>query len=109
MQAGNPAAGEDVFANVELGVERAHMTDEVNDAQSARLQRVRMRTDDVGKLVAPRVLEGADGEQLVVFTRNLPKIAFDDADGFRETQSRKSSFSSTTCSGVALTPTPRAP
>ncbi len=42
------------------------MADEVNDAQSARLQRIRVRADDVQQMVATGVLQRTDRQQLVV-------------------------------------------
>src|SRR5258706_2264384 len=59
-ETGDPAAGEDVLADPELGVAHAHMADEVEHAQTAGLEIVGVGPDHLAELVAPRVLQRAD-------------------------------------------------
>src|SRR4029079_2974555 len=63
-EARDPAAGEDVLADEVVGVEVADVADEVDQAEAARLERARVRADQVGERVAPGVLEAADGDHL---------------------------------------------
>jgi hypothetical protein len=51
-EARDPAAGEHVFADEELGVPLAHVADEMQHAEAARLEELRMRAHDVFELVA---------------------------------------------------------
>src|SRR5262245_24459163 len=74
-EARDPAAGEDVPADPELGVAHAHVADEVDHAQAPRLQVVRVRLDHLAELVPSRVLERADRQQLVELPRHLAEIA----------------------------------
>src|SRR3981189_2004086 len=74
-ETGDPAAGEDVLADPELRVAHAHMADEVEHAQTAGLEIVGVGADHLRKLVAPRVLERADREQLVELAAHLAEGA----------------------------------
>ena len=55
-QAGYPAAGKDVLANVEIGVETAHVPDEVNDPEPAGFEALRVRKHDFVQLVPSGML-----------------------------------------------------
>src|SRR5437773_4879571 len=79
-ETGDPAAGEDVLADPELRVAHAHMAEEVEHAQTAGLQIVGVGADHLRKLVAPRVLERADREQLVELARHLAEVALEHLD-----------------------------
>src|SRR5712692_1976476 len=76
-EAGDPAAGEDVLAYPELGVAHADVADEVDHPEPARLEILGVGADHLRKLVAPRVLEGADREQLVELARHLAEVALE--------------------------------
>ena len=109
-EARDPAAGEDVLADAELGVAHADVADEVDDAERAGLQRVGMRADDCVELVAARVLERADRQQLVVLARDLAEIALDDSQLVREPAAlelRREARRPARC--VVLMPVPIAP
>ena len=75
-QAGNPAAGKHVLADEQLGVAAADMADEMQQAQPAGLEEIGMRLDHLGQLVAPGVLEHADGDHLVVLRIHVAKVGF---------------------------------
>src|SRR5262245_39972207 len=79
-EARNPASGEDVLADPELGVAHADVADEVEHAQAAGLEVVRVSLDHLAELVAARVLERADREQLVELARHLAEIALEHLD-----------------------------
>src|SRR6266508_3089441 len=79
-EAGNPAAGEDVLADPELGVAHADVADEVDHPEPARLEILGVGANHLRKLVAPRVLERADREQLVELPRHLAEIALEHLD-----------------------------
>ena len=79
-EAGDPAAGEDVLAYPELGVAHADMADEVDHPEPARLEILGVGADHLGKLVAPRVLERADREQLVELPRHFAEVALEHLD-----------------------------
>src|SRR5258708_27160678 len=79
-EAGNPAAGEDVLAYPELGVAHADVADEVDHPQPARLEILGVGADHLRKLVAPRVLERPDREQLVELARHLAEVALQHLD-----------------------------
>src|SRR5436190_5098213 len=79
-EAGDPAAGKDVLAYPELGVAHPDMTDEVDHPEPARLEILGVGADHLRKLVAPRVPERADREQLVELARHLAEVALEDFD-----------------------------
>src|SRR6267378_762029 len=79
-EARDPAAGEDVLAYPELGVAHADVADEVDHPEPARLEILGVGADHLGKLVAPRVLERADREQLVELARHLAEVALEHLD-----------------------------
>src|SRR5258707_5252459 len=79
-EAGNPAAGEDVLADPELGVSNADVADEVDHPQPPRLEILGVGADHLRKLVAPRVLERPDREQLVELARHLAEVALQHLD-----------------------------
>src|SRR6266700_3494217 len=79
-EARDPAAGEDVLADPELGVPHAHVPDEVDHPEAARLQVIRVGLDDLPELVAPGVLERADRKQLVELARHLAEISLEHLD-----------------------------
>src|SRR6266852_4871247 len=79
-EAGDPAAGEDVLADPELGVAHADMADEVDHPEPARLEILGVGADHLRKLVAPRVLERPDREQLVELARHLAEVALEHLD-----------------------------
>src|SRR5437870_4445706 len=87
-QAGNPAAGENVLADVELGVEIADMADEVNDTNPAWFERGCVCRYHFGKLIAPRMFECTDRKHLVVLARDLAEVGFDNADFRVQTAAR---------------------
>src|SRR3989449_4494699 len=87
-EAGDPAAGKDVVADEELGLVAPEVADEVNDAQRAGLHRVGVRLDDIEELIASRVLERADRQELVVLARDLAEVAFDQSDLVGEAAAR---------------------
>src|SRR5712692_1836952 len=76
-EAGNPAAGEDVLAYPELGVAHADVADEVDHPEPARLEIPGVGANHLRKLVAPRVLEGADRQQFVELARHLAEVALE--------------------------------
>ena len=76
------------MADVELGVEHADVADEMDDAEAAGLQRVGVRADHLGQLIAPGMLERSDREQLVVLARDLAEVAFDDVELVGEAAAR---------------------
>src|SRR5581483_2574125 len=76
-EARDPADGEDVPPDPELGRTHADLADEVDDAERARLHEVGVRLDHLHHLVAPRVLERADREQLVELARRLAEVALE--------------------------------
>src|SRR5688572_19098705 len=73
----DPAAREDVAADEELGLEVPDVADEVQHAEAAGLQELRVRLHHLLELVAPGVLEGADGHHLVVLARGVAKVGVD--------------------------------
>src|SRR5437879_2565631 len=79
-EARDPAAGEAVLAYPELGVAHADVADEVDHPEPARLEILGVRADHLGKLVAPRVLERPDREQLVELARHLAEVALEHLD-----------------------------
>src|SRR5213594_129016 len=74
-KARDPAAGKHVAADEELGLEMPDVADEMQHAETAGLEKPRMRLHHLGELVAPRMLERADRHQLVVLTPCVAKIA----------------------------------
>src|SRR5882762_8330743 len=79
-KARDPAAGKDVLAYPELGVADADMTDEVDDPEPAGLEISGVGADHLRKLIAPRVLECPDREQLVELARHLAEVALEHLD-----------------------------
>src|SRR6266853_287783 len=79
-ETGDPAAGEDVLADPELGVAHADMADEVDHPEPARLEILGVGADHLRKLVAPRVLERPDRQQLVELARHLAEVALEHLD-----------------------------
>src|SRR5262245_17799567 len=65
-EARDPAAREDVLADEIVGLVAADVTDEVDQPEAARLERARVRADEIREAVAPGVLEAADRHHLVV-------------------------------------------
>ena len=80
--------------------QRSDVADEMDHAEAARLERVGMRADHLGELVAPGVLQRADRHHLVVLARDFAEVALDNADAVRQALPRELSRSSTTCSVV---------
>src|SRR5690349_5873925 len=76
-KARDPAPREDVFAYPELGVAHADVADEMDHPKAARLQVIGVGLDHLAELIAPRVLERADREQLVELARYLAEIALE--------------------------------
>src|SRR6266850_6413979 len=64
-EARDPAAGEDVLANEEVGLGASNVADEVDQTEAARLQQLGVRADHLAELVAPGVLQAADAHHLV--------------------------------------------
>src|SRR5262252_4714143 len=79
-EAGDPAAGEDVPADPELGVAHADVADEVDHAEASRLEVVGVGLDHFAELVAACVLERSDREQLVELARHLAEVALEHLD-----------------------------
>src|SRR6266702_5755646 len=79
-KARDPAAGEDVLADPELGVPHAHVPDEVDHPEAARLEIIRVGLEDLPELISPGVLERADREQLVELARHLAEVALEHLD-----------------------------
>src|SRR5688572_11849000 len=79
-EAGDPAAGKDVPADEELGLEMPDVADEVQHAQAAGLEEPRVRLHHLLELVAPGVLEGADRDHLVVLARGVAEIGVDHSE-----------------------------
>src|SRR5438445_12431087 len=79
-EAGDPAAGEDVLAYPELGVAHTDVADEVDHSEPARLEILGVGANHLRKLVAPRMLERPDREQLVELPRHLAEIALEHLD-----------------------------
>src|SRR5256885_534897 len=76
----DPAPREDVLADPELGVAHPDVTDEVDHPEPARLEILGVGADHLRKLVAPRVLERPDRQQLVELPRHLAEVALEDLD-----------------------------
>src|SRR5882724_266019 len=76
-EARDPAAGENVLADEVVGLVVADMTDEVDQAEAARLERARMRLDQVDQPIAAGVLEAADRDDLVVLPVHAAEVALD--------------------------------
>src|SRR6266851_239486 len=74
-KARDPAAREDVLADEKFGLEMPDVADEMQHAQAAWLQKLRMRPHHLGELVAPGVLERADRDHLVVLAARIAEIA----------------------------------
>src|SRR5688572_26374014 len=70
-EARDPAAGEHVLADEEIGIEAPDVADEVDEADSVLLEEARMRADDFRELVAAGVLEAADRDHLVELLRGF--------------------------------------
>src|SRR3954468_14594455 len=66
-EARDPAARKNIFSDEEIRVVPPDVPDEVNQSQAALLQQARVRADHIAELVAPRMLEAADGHHLVEF------------------------------------------
>src|SRR4051812_9912716 len=77
-EARDPAAGEHVLADEVIGLEMADVTDEVDQAEAPRLQRARVRLDEVAERIAPGVLEAADRHDLVVLAVHAAEVGFED-------------------------------
>src|SRR5687768_13528578 len=60
-EARDPAPREDVLADEEIGVHAPDVADEMQQPDAALLEVARMRLDQLGELVAPGVLQAADG------------------------------------------------
>src|SRR5438445_1675132 len=79
-EAGDPASRKDVLANPELGVAHADVADEVDHPEPARIEILGVGANHLRKLVAPRVLERPDREQLVELARHLAEVALEHLD-----------------------------
>src|SRR2546427_4571759 len=77
-EARDPAARENVFADEKLGLEMPDVADKMQHAETAGLEKPRMRLHHLGELVAPGMLERADRHQLVVLAPCVAKIGVDD-------------------------------
>ena len=109
-QARDPAAGEYVLADVELGVAHADVADEVQHAQPAGLEKIGVRLDHLAQLVAAGVLEHADRNHLVELGVHLAEIRLAHFQLVGQPASARSApRSHSTCSVVVLTPHTRAP
>src|SRR5919204_3878866 len=75
-EARDPAAGKDVLTDEVVGLEVADVTDEVDEAEPAGLERARVRPDEIDQAVAARVLEAADRHYLVVLAIHRAEIRF---------------------------------
>src|SRR5438067_10791350 len=75
-EARDPAAGEDVLADEVIGLEAPDVSDEVDQAKAAALERARVRADEIDEAVAARVLQAADRHYLVVLAVHRPEIGF---------------------------------
>src|ERR1051325_3838145 len=71
-EARDPAAGEHVLADEEVGLGGSDVADEGDETQATRLEEVGVRADHLVELVAPRVLEAADAHHLVELFRACP-------------------------------------
>ena len=76
---------------------------------AAGLQRIGMRADDFGELVAAGVLERADRQQLVVLARHLAEVAFDELDLVRRPRRSISRAQVGNLPVAVLMPVPSAP
>src|SRR5205809_1219567 len=74
-KARDPAAGKHVAADEELGLEASDVADEMQHAEAAGLEEPGVRLHHLGELVAPRMLEGADRDHLVVLAARIAEIA----------------------------------
>src|SRR5687768_10491945 len=73
-EARDPAAGKDVLADEEVGVQAPDMPDEVQHAQAAVLEVAGVGLDDLGELVAPGVLQAADRGHLVELAPGVAEV-----------------------------------
>ena len=88
----------------------ADVADEMDHAQPAGLQRVGVRADHLGQLVAAGVLEHADGHELVVWPVHFAEVGLAHAQLFAQSARGRSRRPATaTCSVVVLMPVPNAP
>ncbi len=110
-QARDPAAREDVLADVELGVAHANVADEVQHAQPAGLEEIGVRLDHFAQLVAAGVLEHADGNDLVELGVHFAEIGLAHLElvGQAPCAGDLRSRSHSTCSVVVFTPHTRTP
>src|SRR5688572_27209916 len=74
-EARDPAAGEHVAADEEVGVVAPDVADEVQQADAALLEIAGVGVDQLGELVAPGVLEAADRGHLVEFAPGVAEVA----------------------------------
>src|SRR5437868_1401712 len=80
----NPTTGEHVIADEEFGFAAPDVADEMQHAESARLQELRVRANHVLQLIPPRVLEDADRYDFVERPERIAKIGFDNVDAILE-------------------------
>src|SRR6185312_13056818 len=73
-EARDPAAGEYVLADEEVGLGGADVSDEVDQAEAAGLEELRVRADHLAELVASRVLEAADAHHFVELLRACSRV-----------------------------------
>src|SRR6185503_12326262 len=73
-EARDPAAGEHVLADEVVGLGVTDVSDEVDQPEAARLERARVRADQIGEAIAPGVLEAADRHHLVVLAIHAAEI-----------------------------------
>src|SRR5688500_10146025 len=73
-EAQDPAPRENVLADEEIGVHAPDMADEMQQPDAALLEVARMRLDQLGELVAPGVLQAADGGDLVELAPGVAEV-----------------------------------
>src|SRR2546425_3929986 len=76
-EARDPAAREHVLADEVVGLVVADVADEVDQAEAARLERARMRLNQVDQPIAAGVLEAADRDDLVVLPVHAAEVALE--------------------------------
>lgn len=69
-----------MLADEELGLVATDMADEMQQAEATRLQERGMGANHLGQLVAPRVLQGADRDDLVVDRIDVAKVRLADRE-----------------------------
>jgi hypothetical protein len=83
-QTGDPPARKNVLADVELGVARADVTDQMQHAEPAGLEKVGVGAHDLAQLVPAGVLQDTNENDFVVLAVHVAEVGLADGDPVRE-------------------------